>query len=526
MSHPARLLGFAFTNADFLFEMDDKGIILFAAGAANDLVRESGESLIGKPAGKLFKPSEGVKFATFAKALKSGDRAGPIKLTLAGGADAHLAMFRLPANGSAISCTLAHPGPRPSAKPAIDPKTGLASRDGFMAAAQKAGEKDLLTLVDVPGLNEMCAGLPPEDAAALMQRIGDTLQKAGASAAGRISDTSFGALAPVMRGPLGLGKLVTAAITEGGLAAPRVTEVQMGLQGPGLSPEQRLLSLRYVIDRFAEKGNFDTGDGDISSAFGSMIDETQARLAAMTKTVGEGAFEIAYQPISDLATGKVSHYEALARFTNPEGTGETVKFIEALGIANAFDLAVANKVLSLIEQSDAHIAFNVSGATIASPASFGMLAAMLARRRKLASRTLIEITETAEIADLESAGKAIAALRAMGYRVGLDDFGAGAASINYLHAFQIDFVKFDGAMILKIGSSKRDDALLAGLAKLCGEMGVTTIAEWIESEAMAKSARALGFHHGQGKWLGAPLLEIPKAALAPGKRQGLKESWG
>jgi EAL domain-containing protein (putative c-di-GMP-specific phosphodiesterase class I) len=81
-------------------------------------------------------------------------------------------------------------------------------------------------------------------------------------------------------------------------------------------------------------------------------------------------------------------------------------------------------------------------------------------------------------------------------------------------------------MIVKIGSSRRDDALLAGLAKLCGELGVTTIAEWIESEAMAKAARAMGFHHGQGKWLGAPLLEIPAAPSVAGKRQGLKESWG
>jgi EAL domain-containing protein (putative c-di-GMP-specific phosphodiesterase class I) len=114
----------------------------------------------------------------------------------------------------------------------------------------------------------------------------------------------------------------------------------------------------------------------------------------------------------------------------------------------------------------------------------------------------------------------------MGYRVGLDDFGAGAASVNYLHAFPVDFVKFDGAMIVKIGSSKRDDALLAGLAKLCGELGVITIAEWIESEAMAKAAKAMGFHHGQGKWLGAPTLEIPAAPLALGKRQGVSESWG
>jgi len=525
MSQSARILGFAFTNADFLFEMDTGGTILFAAGAANDLVKESGENLVGQPAGKLFKPSEGVKFATFAKALKSGDRAGPFKLTLATGADANLAMFRLPENGANISCTLARPGVRgPSIE--VDARTGLPSRDGFMAAVEKAGNDDALTLVNVPGLSEFCAELSTDNADALLQRIGANLLTAGASAAGRISDTSFGALSSVGSGSLGLADKISSAFAEGGLSAPRVAETRVGLQGTGLSAEQRLLSMRYVIEHFAQKGQMDAGH-DIAGAFAGMMEETLLRLAAMTRTVGEGAFEIAYQRICDLTTGKVSHYEALARFANPEGTAETVKFIEALGIANAFDLAVASKVLSLIEQqATAHVAFNVSGATIASPASFGMLATILAKRRKLAPRTLIEITETAAIADLESAGKAIAELRAMGYRVGLDDFGAGAASVNYLHAFQVDFVKFDGAMILKIGSSQRDDALLAGLAKLCAEMGVTTIAEWIETEAMAKAVRAMGFHHGQGKYLGAPTLEIPTAALAIGKRPVAQESWG
>jgi len=526
MPHPARLLGFAFTNADFLFEVDGQGTILFAAGAANDLVKESGEALLGKPAGKLFKPSEGIKFATFTKALKAGDRAGPYKLTLATGAQANLAMFRLPDNGANISCTLARPGSRgPSAT--VDPKTGLAQRDEFLAAAEKAGNKDALTLVNVPGLPDFCATLSSDNADALMQRIGDNLQASGASATGRISETGFGAVAPATRGSLNLANKVAEAFTAGGLSPLPVAEMRMALQGPGLSPEQRMLSLRYVVGRFAEKGKPPAGDGDIGSVFASMLEETQIRLAAMSRTVGEGAFEIAYQPIADLATGKVSHYEALARFTGPEGTAETVKFIEALGIANSFDLAVAGKVLSLIEQQPhAHVAFNISGETIADPASFGMLAAILAKRRQLAPRTLIEITETAAIADLESAGKAIQVLREMGYRVGLDDFGAGAASVNYLHAFQVDFVKFDGAMIQKIGASKRDDALLAGLAKLCGEMGTITIAEWIESKEMAEAARAMGFQHGQGKWLGAPVKEIPLAPQGPGRRRGITESWG
>jgi EAL domain-containing protein (putative c-di-GMP-specific phosphodiesterase class I) len=526
MPSPVRLLGFAFTNADFLFEVDGEGVIKFAAGAAKDLVKESGEGLLGKPAGKLFKPSEGVKFATFTKALKAGDRAGPYKLVLATGAEANLAMFRLPDNGANISCTLARPGARgPSA--GIDPRTGLAQRDEFLAAAEKAGSKDSLTLVNVPDLPGLCAGLSSDNADALMQRIGDSFSGSGAANTGRISETSFGAVAPSAQGNLDLARKVADAFAAGGLTPPKVAEIRLSLLGPGLSPEQRLLALRYVVSRFAEKGKIEAGDSDIGSAFTSMMEETQAKLSAMSRTVGEGAFEIAYQPIADLATGKVSHYEALARFTNPEGTAETVKFIEALGIANSFDLAVANKVLGLIEKHpDAHVAFNISGETIASPASFGMLAAILAKRRKLAPRTLIEITETAAIADLESAGKAIQVLREMGYRVGLDDFGAGAASVNYLHAFQVDFVKFDGAMIQKIGASKRDDALLAGLAKLCGEIGTTTIAEWIETREMAETARAMGFQHGQGKWLGAPIKEIPVSVKGTSKRRGVTESWG
>jgi EAL domain-containing protein (putative c-di-GMP-specific phosphodiesterase class I) len=81
-------------------------------------------------------------------------------------------------------------------------------------------------------------------------------------------------------------------------------------------------------------------------------------------------------------------------------------------------------------------------------------------------------------------------------------------------------------MIQKIGSPAHDDAFLQGLAKLCAEMQIDTIAEWIETEAQAKAVAAMGFHHGQGKWFGAPVTEIPSAAVGPGKRRGVTESWG
>ena len=149
-----------------------------------------------------------------------------------------------------------------------------------------------------------------------------------------------------------------------------------------------------------------------------------------------------------------------------------------------------------------HVAVNLSGHTIASPQSFGLVAGFLARHRALAPRILIEITETAEITDLEGANKAVAALREMGYRVGLDDFGAGAASLNYLHGLAVDFVKFDGSLVKKLGTSQRDDTLLRGMLKLCGELGMHTIAECIETQEQADMARAADWfdrHAGSGR---------------------------
>jgi hypothetical protein len=129
MIDPARLLGFAFASADFLFEIDGKGTIVFATGAMHDYAQNGDTDLVGSPAGRLFQPSEGIKFATFARALRKGDRVGPVKLKLARGADASLSMFRLPQNGDNISCTLARSGKHGGAV------TRLTDRDGFFAAA-------------------------------------------------------------------------------------------------------------------------------------------------------------------------------------------------------------------------------------------------------------------------------------------------------------------------------------------------------------------------------------------------------
>ena len=531
MANPARLLGFAFANADLLFEIDQNAKVVFASGAVSEFVRGKDVEVVGRGAARLFEPSDGVKFVTYAKALREGGRAGPLRLKLAGGKETAVAFCRLPQNEGRVSCTLAHPGQRQDfGAPKTDPRTGLASKDNFLAAASQMADGAALTLVDVPGLPEACAKLPQSEADRLMKRIGEVVEAAGPKAAGRVGETTFGAIDDSGKTSK-LGESICAALKEGGLDTARVTDTLIQISGSGLSAEQRMLAVRHVIDRFAE-GKSDIKPGtDLVALFDDMVSETQDRALALTDVMLKGSFSLAYQPVVDLASGALSHCEALARFDGPDNTGETVAFAEALGISDAFDVAVAAKVLKEAEENgNAHIAFNLSGATFCAPATFGLIAGLLATKRNLAPRVSIEVTETAQVTDLTTANQAIQALRVMGFRVGLDDFGAGAASFQYLHAFEVDFVKFDISLIRNLGRTPREDMLVAGLVKLCRELAVQTIAEGIEDAELLKRTRAIGFDLGQGYHFGKPDPKLrapePKAPPRAAKRKGEQVSWG
>src|SRR6202012_685607 len=100
--------------------------------------------------------------------------------------------------------------------------------------------------------------------------------------------------------------------------------------------------------------NFDTvrrnkGGTDLAAAFDEMLTQTQLRALNLAKTVANGDFDLAFMPILKVHHRNFAHYECLARFKNGN-TGETIQFAESLGISDAFDLAVAARILSIVEQ--------------------------------------------------------------------------------------------------------------------------------------------------------------------------------
>lgn len=532
MRDTARLLGFAFANADLLLEVDKLGKVSFAAGAATEFGCDS--EITGTALGRLFAPSESAKLSTHLHALGPGGRSGPLRLRLAGGKETSVSLCRLPQNDGRISCTLSHMGQRRSfGGQEQDPQTGLATSDSFMAALPDTiDDGDTLSLIEVPELSKVCETLPAQDADKLMHLIGQSLKAGDTKVAGRIGASKFGAIGPSAGSVREAGARIREVLQAGGLAVTDIQAELVSLKSQNLSDEQKVLAVRYVLAKFSDGNVHDAAAEDISAVFETMLSDTQIRAKALTETVADGNFALQFQPLFDLKTNTVTHYESLSRFKDMGNTGETIKFAEQLGIANMFDLAVAVKIHELVSATGTSgpvVALNLSGNTISSPAAFSLVAGLLARERKYAKRILIEITETSEIANLDEANLAVQTLRELGYRVGLDDFGAGAASLNYLHAFTVDFVKFDIALVKKLGTSARDDALVGGLIKLCGELGVETIAEGIEDAQMLDTVKAAGFDLGQGWYLGKPVDVLPEpvpTSSKVGKRRGASESWG
>ena len=121
---------------------------------------------------------------------------------------------------------------------------------------------------------------------------------------------------------------------------------------------------------------------------------------------------------------------------------------------------------------------------------------------------MFEITESSRIADLVTANRFFQTLRDEGYEVCLDDFGAGAASFQYLASLEVDVVKLDGSAVKNALMARKGKAFLSALARLCKDIDVQTIAEYIDDDDTLKFVRDCGVDYVQGFMFGEPSTDI------------------
>lgn len=124
---------------------------------------------------------------------------------------------------------------------------------------------------------------------------------------------------------------------------------------------------------------------------------------------------------------------------------------------------------------------NVSGYSIGQQEYVDGLMKLLAEHEWTRGRLLFEITESSRMSDLGQANEFIQKLRQLGYEVCLDDFGAGAASFQYLSALEVDAVKLDGSAVHNAQVTIKGRAFLSALTELCRRLNVYTVAEMVDA---------------------------------------------
>jgi len=144
------------------------------------------------------------------------------------------------------------------------------------------------------------------------------------------------------------------------------------------------------------------------------------------------------------------------------------------------------------------IAINLSANTISDPTLWSFLRSTMERTNVAPSRLIFEITETTAVNNYEAAEHFVREARAAGCRISLDDFGAGLSSFGYLHHFNVDSIKIDGAFIEKLSNSRLNQAVVASIGGVARELGVDVIAEHIEDTEAVTILRSLGIGYGQG----------------------------
>jgi EAL domain-containing protein (putative c-di-GMP-specific phosphodiesterase class I) len=374
--------------------------------------------------------------------------------------------------------------------------------------------------------------LPPERASALLEEVGAALRAAsvGGDAAGRLGEDAFGVVTKVGHADQRDNSLaldIVEAIREAGIPkgqiAPRVTSIDLSFGNLTNSEASRALS--YALSSFVKSQGSDFDVVSLQAGLTKAMSQAVARFDRTRKMLADGSFKLVYQPVVDLLTRAVHHYEALSRFPHGANTFETVTFSEDLGLIIELDLVVCRRAVEAIMQSDnASVAVNVSGRSVQND---GFRKALIKIARQLGDsrhRLLFELTESALVDDLSEAEEFLAQLRTAGHAICLDDFGAGATAYNYMRRFDTDYVKIDGPFLKAANGRDRERALLRSICVLCSEIGCKVIGEMIEDETEAAFAKSLGIAHGQGWLFGKPIEQLPVPPRSM-RRKGSSETW-
>ena len=242
--------------------------------------------------------------------------------------------------------------------------------------------------------------------------------------------------------------------------------------------------------------------------------EEMERIAAVRAALEPGVISPVFQPIVDLTSGKTVGFESLARFNLEPVRGPDAWFHMAASVGHLeeLELAAIREGVACLDRlpRGTYLSLNLSPDTARAPDFERSLLGLPPER------TVLEITEHAEVPDYLALREALTSFRKRGARLAVDDAGAGFASLRHILQLEPDIMKLDISITRNVDIDRSRRALASALASFGEEMGIELVAEGIETLAELQALRALGVRYGQGYFIGRPAAEPKAPAWPPG----------
>ena len=404
--------------------------------------------------------------------------------------------------------------------------TGLPNRRAFMAALELElanGDSDepfAVAILDLDRFKAVNDTFGHGAGDTLLREVASRLVRAvGATGlVARLGGDEFGILLPAIQ-RTAAARVIGATILAEVNRPVTISGRQLGVSaccGFGISPRDREKSpSRLMADAdlalYDAKGNRNAA----VAVFETQMEAPRRRRrrieqALQSATICNDLY-LVFQPIVELETGRVIAHEALARWTDEElGAVSPAEFVPIAEQLNRIDGINNHLMTKAFEEARAwpdgvKLSFNLSAIQVCSPGSAAMMLATLRAVGLDPARLQVEVTETAVLADIAHARENLAQLHTAGVTIVLDDFGAGFASIGYLRELKFDQIKLDGALVTAALTSADGKRLLSAVIGLCDILGVSSVAEHVESEELLNVLLDLGCTAGQGFWLQPPV---------------------
>ncbi len=523
-----RFMGFSFAASDLLVELDDQGCIQFCMGASQNIFSLPIQKLIRQPLNNFVSNADKNTLTFLFDNIKVGERRGPIKIhTLKGETKTpvQISAFKMPNEKGIINVVLNNLDPLNLGlnDPARDKDTGLFTQDAFFTmaeatlnSAQKSEENISLTLIEMPSDAELEESMGKQNSLKFKSSAASLLRSVALNdAATALDNNKFSVIHKDEHSTKKISDEMENISKEYNKDKSNIkfgvnsVEIDQSVNSGDMSR-----ALAYTINQYVSDSNFNDGRTvSLEKQVNSQITSTIQQIKWFKDIIQKKKIDYVLQEIVCLKSRTVHHHELLVRFEKNISPFQRLVFAEKVGIIHELDLVILEQAINWINETPNHpkfsLAVNVSGASLARADFCFKMLKLVTSKLRYPKRLLIEITESAEIISLEKVNDFFKSIRAKGIKLCIDDFGAGAASLNYLRLLDVDIVKIDGQYIRESMKSGREGKILKAMVHLCKSMNMEVVAEQIETKDQAKYLNQLGADFGQGY-----LYHKPESAIS------------